>query len=224
MKNPRTRNSKNGAITLILGALVAGTTPASAAIALSFEFNTPGTNQGWQHNGTVNGGTGATTGPTSISVPLTGEGVLTAQQLAGNGDLRVLYNPDISLDTVAFTGWTTIEIRFRQLDALNGNPQALTGTLSNLWLGTSGTGSSNITGTGFIEETPADSEFWYIASLDISGMGTNDITQIRIDPIASTTQNYQLDYVRINANPVPEPSIALLGLLSTGFLWRRQRA
>jgi hypothetical protein len=204
--------------TTIAGIGLLGALPASAAIAVQFEFNTAGDNEGWTHNGAINGGA---TGAKQVTAG-SGEGVLTAAALPGNGDLRVLYNPDIALPG-GFTGWTTIDVRFRQLNGLDGAPEALTGTLTSLHFGTTGSGSSSIDGNGFVEETPLDTEFWYTASVDISGMGANDITQIRLDPIADTTKDYQIDWVRVSANPVPEPSSALLGILGTGFFFLRRR-
>lgn len=209
--------------------LVAGSLPASASVvAIAFEFNTAGNDENWQHNG-ANGGGNNTTGPTSITVAGTGEGVLTAQQLPGNGDLRVLHNPDLTLDTLAYTGWTTLDIRFRQLDGLNGNPQELAGNLNNMHIGvTAGAGgtSASATGSAFVRENPTDSEFWYTATLDISSVGVANINQIRIDPLASTTLDYQLDYARLSANEiaVPEPSsVLLLGLSGIALMGRRRK-
>ncbi len=200
--------TKKGLLSLVAVAAFSVTQAASGGL-VAFEFSTPGNDEGWQHNGTTNGGASDTTGPTAVTVSGTGEGVLTAQTAPGNGDLRVLYNPDISLPA-GDTSWTTIDLRFRQLDGLNGNPQDLAGSLSLLHLGVSGAAPTSITGAGFVREDPMDTDYWYTASLDISGMGANDIEQIRFDPIASTTLSYQLDWVRVNA--VPEPAgLALSG-------------
>lgn len=190
---------------------------AEASLMNAFEFNTPGDNEGWTHNGANGGGSGAT----AVTAG-SGEGVLTGVAPAANGDLRVLYNPDLVLDTGLFTSWSTIDVRFRQLDA-TGAPRALDGPLTGLFLGATGGGS--IDGTAFVEETPGDTEFWNTASLDISSLGTADIAQIRFDPVAGVGLNYQLDYVRVSGAPVPEPStLALLGLLSVAAVGRMRRA
>lgn len=199
---------------------------AQADLAIAFEFDTPGDDLGWQHNSSF-GGSNNTNGPTAVTVAGTGEGVLTAQTAPTNGDPRVLHNPDLMLPA-GFTAWETVEVRFRQLDELNGSPQALAGTLGNLHLGINGNSTISVDGNAFVEETPGDTEFWYTATLDISGNLANDIIQIRLDPIASTSLDYQLDYVRVNATPeasvVPEPSsIALLGLAGMGLIARRRK-
>ena len=140
--------------------------------------------------------------------------------------MRVLYNPDLTLDTGAFSSWNSIEIRFRQLDGLAGSPQTLTGATGGMHLGiSSATISISVDGSAFTEEVPLDPEFWYTATLDITGLGTADITQIRIDPIGSLTQNYELDYVRVTAIAVPEPgTFALIsGALALGFIMVRRR-
>ena len=209
--------------------MLAAAQVASAQVnAFAFEFETPGVDEGWQHNGATNGGSSDITGPTAVTVTGTGEGVLTAQQLPGNGDLRVLYNPDLTLDTGTFSSWNSIEIRFRQLDGLNGSPQTLTGATSAMHLGINAAAIS-VDGSAFTEEVPSevpsDPEFWYTATLDITGLGTADIIQIRIDPLTSTTGDYQLDYVRVTAIAVPEPgTFALIsGALALGFIMVRRR-
>jgi len=210
---------------LLLGTMLAAAQVASAQVnAFAFEFETPGVDEDWQHNGATNGGSSDITGPTAVTVAGTGEGVLTGQQLPGNGDLRVLYNPDLTLDTGAFSSWNSIEIRFRQLDGLAGSPQTLTGATSGMHLGIN-TAAIFVDGSAFTEEVPSDPEFWYTATLDITGLGTADITQIRIDPIGSLTQNYELDYVRVTAIAVPEPgTFALIsGALALGFIMVRRR-
>ncbi|MAT71532.1 MAG: hypothetical protein CMJ58_18650 [Planctomycetaceae bacterium] len=197
-----------------LGALLCLHVNASAAIITAFEFNTAGDAEGWTHNGANGGGSGA-----KQATAAGGEGVLTSVALPGNGDLRVLYNPDISLPA-GFANWTTIELRFRQLDGLDGNPQALAGDLALLHFGIEPGSSFDSDGTIFTEESAGDPEFWYSASLDISGHGAADIAQIRIDPLASTTLDYQIDWVRVNGARVPEPSatlLAMLGLAATAY-------
>lgn len=193
----------------LLIALVA-TSLGEAAPILSFEFNTPGDTEGWQHNGGANGGT---TGLTTVTTS-GGEGVLTSTTTgpSTSGDLRVLYNPDFSIPA-GFDSWSAVDIRFRQLDD-QGAPRDLAGADSSLHLGINA-GAISINGSGFVEETPGDTEFWYNATLDISGNGANDITQIRIDPITTLqSANYELDYVRLSGVPtVPEPaSWAILGI------------
>ena len=105
-------------IFLLALASMAMTQAANGAI-VDFEFNTPGDDESWQHNGSTNGGASNMTGPTAVTVSGTGEGVLTAQQLPGNGDLRVLHNPDLSLPA-GYSNWTNVDVRFRQLNDLNG--------------------------------------------------------------------------------------------------------
>lgn len=207
---------------LAISALLAMPLSAQAGLVVGFEFETAGDVESWQHNGATNGGTGGT----AQAFTGTGEGVLTGAVLAGNGDLRVLHNPDISLDTTLFTSWDTAEIRFRQLDGLNGSPQDLAGSLGLLHFGVN-TANPGADGNIFVREDPTDSEFWYTAVLDISSVGTADISQIRVDPIASTTLDYQIDFVRLSGVPVatiPEPtSLAILGMAGIGFAIRRRR-
>lgn len=211
--------------TLSLAALayVIGAASSSAAIAFAFEFN-GSTAEGWTHNTPGTGGS-------QNGAPTASGGILTGVPGASpTADIRVLYNPDLALDTMQFTSWQTIEVRFRELDSI-GNPVAKTAADSSLYLGISDTASGanfaaiSINGAGFVEETPADPAFWYTASLDISGAGTSDIGQIRFDPIANLQggKNYQIDYVRVNAVAVPEPSAAVLGLLGALGLLRRRR-
>jgi hypothetical protein len=214
-----------GRLTILFLAVLSITlgTPSvhAGTMALNFEFNTPGNDEGWQHNGSINGGSSDINGPTAVTAS-SGEGVLTAQQLPGNGDLRVLYNPDIALPA-GFTDWCSIEVRFRQLDGLNGTPQALAGSLGLLHLGIN-TAAFSIDGNDFVEETPGSTEFWYTGSLDISGLGSADILQIRLDPLASTSLDYELDYVRVLATAVPEPAgfvMLMLSALTMGMLRRR---
>ncbi|QDT68758.1 hypothetical protein MalM25_16830 [Planctomycetes bacterium MalM25] len=200
-----------------LAALLAPSLAAAAPI-LSFEFNTPGDTEGWQHNGGANGGT---TGLTTVTTS-GGEGVLTSTTLgpATSGDLRVLYNPDFSLPA-GFDSWSAVDIRFRQLDD-QGAPRDLAGADSSLHLGINAAAIS-INGSGFVEETPGDQEFWYTATLDISGNAANDITQIRIDPITTLrSANYELDYVRLSGVPaIPEPaSLAIAGLAFVSLVTR----
>lgn len=214
---------------VIILAVLALTVPQAVhagTIAFGFEFNTPGDDEGWQHNGATNGGSSNTTGPTAVTVAGTGEGVLTAQQLPGNGDLRVLYNPDLALDTSLYSSWDAVEVRFRQLDGLNGTPQALTGNTANMHLGINGTATISVDGTAFVEETPGSTEYWYTATLDISSHGTADITQIRLDPLASTSLDYQLDFAHVCAVPIPEPAgvcVLALGVLASVVVARRRK-
>ena len=203
---------------------------AQADVVVAFEFETTGDVEGWQHNGGANGGTGGTGQATASS----GEGVLTSVFTGtGSADLRVLQNPDIALPA-GFTTWETLDIRFREVDGATGTPQALTGPDTSLFAGVL-PGPIGTNGSGFVEETPGDSGFWYTASVDISSLVTGDIEQIRIDPIARFTSsdglstfNYQIDYVRLNATPeaatIPEPSsLALLGLAGVGMFVRRRK-
>lgn len=208
-------------ITLSLLVALVATCVGEAAPILSFEFNTPGDTEGWQHNGGANGGT---TGLTSVTTS-GGEGVLTSTTSgpSTSGDLRVLYNPDFSIPA-GFDSWSAVDIRFRQLDD-QGAPRDLAGADSSLHLGINAAAIS-INGSGFVEETPGDQEFWYTATLDISGNGANDITQIRIDPITTLrSANYELDYVRLSGVPaIPEPgSLAIIGVAFASIVTRSRR-
>ena len=175
----------------LLVALVASSLGEAAPI-LSFEFNTPGDTEGWQHNGGANGGT---TGLTTVTTG-GGEGVLTSTTTGPTttGDLRVLYNPDFSIPA-GFDSWSSVDIRFRQLDSM-GAPRDLEGSDSSLHLGINA-GAISINGSGFVEETPGDPEFWYTATLDISAMAPTishryELTRLRPSG-ARTTSSITFD-------------------------------
>ena len=212
--------------TLTLAALasVIGTASSSAAIAFAFEFN-GATAEGWTHNTPGTGGS-------QNGAPSAGGGVITgAPGASPTADIRVLHNPDLVLDTMTFSNWDSIEVRFREL--ASGTPVDKTAADSSLYLGIQDTTSPvgqnfatiSINGSSFVRENPLDTDFWYTATLDISGAGTDTIGQIRFDPIANLQdgKNYQIDYVRVNAVVVPEPSAAVLCLLGSLGMLRRRR-
>jgi hypothetical protein len=186
---------------------------AQEAVAFGFEFNTSGDVEGWQHNG-ANGGTGGT----SQLFLTDGTGVITGT--GSNGDLRVLHNPDLALPG-GFLNWTSIDIRFRQLDD-TGAPRQLSGAGQAFTINSNTIGVTD--GSLFMEESPGSTDYWNIATLDITAAGTGDITQIRIDPIGGTGLGYELDYVRVNAAAVPEPAgLALVGVGALAILLVRRR-
>jgi len=195
-------------LTLLLAAY------GAQAASFNHEFNTPSDVEGW----TANNITGLTTQTTTVGAG--GEGVLTAASV-GN---------DVQLNSGVFAlgageTWQSIEFRFRQLGT-DGQPasfrpvgalillqiaggSANMGALANP-LDTTATGGGAMTGDTFgftIADDGAAVDGWRIATITFANApitASSDITNIRFDPVGNSTQwNFEVDYVRGIALPIP---------------------
>lgn len=158
-----------------------------------WEFNTPGDLEGWY----------GTDGLGTLEIATAGgggESVLTSQSVTG-ADPK-LNGPSVSPGSQF---WTTMEVRVRQLDT-GGTPQpwAFSGC-SVVINGQVLVALGNPAGW----DVTTESGEWITASLDISQFASDNILNLRLDPVLDSTQNFEIDYIRLNkatTPPAPEAS------------------
>lgn len=169
-------------------------------------------------------------------------GVLTSGDISLDPQLSFtgssLFN--VSLPS-GFVGWESLEIRFRQL---NGNPD-LTAPIDNSGISSVPFSKNGtillpvVDGTSFVVQgstvdapgslltsTTEATGDWVVWNYDLSGIASTSTVGInRFDPIGNTPAgNFEVDFVRVNAVAVPEPSsLALVGLAGTVACIRRHR-
>lgn len=144
-----------------------------------------------------------------------------------------IFSP-VPINTSSISGfieWHELTFRFRQLDRspTSSGPSAQTSTYNasaTLLLITGAEGNF-----GAIEDSDprisvtTQADDWVVATIDLSGF-TDNITSLRFDPNSGTPSGFEVDYITLTANAVPEPATVALGLgvAALGFtLWRRRR-
>jgi len=187
-----------GAMALFLSGMA-----AQAQSTISWDFDTVGDAEGWvtvpDGLNSLSNGIVVANGYDSV--------VLTAPDVTGD-------DPGISITTnlpvVSGEFWDTVEIRMRTLDGNGGTPIPYepVGTVMVLNHGTTGQIVSNPIGDLEIGWTnTVEAGEWFVTTRDISEVGTNNITSLRVDPPALSSRNFEFDYIRLhtstNAPPPP---------------------
>jgi len=167
---------------------------AQAQNTISWNFNTPGDTEGW---GTTS--TGSLTNGIIVTNAVQGsEVVLTTSDITG-GDPGIVTVATNSVPVGEF--WDTIEIRLRTLDSNGGSPTTYNESPAIMVI------NGNVVYSGEAWTKTYEADEWVITSYDISGLISNDITYLRLDPPASETQNFEYDYIKLhtNTNAPPPP-------------------
>jgi hypothetical protein len=178
-----------------------------------FDFNKLGNTESWTGNQEVNG----LVQTTSLNGS---DGVLkSASGISGNNPL-LTFQGNLTLNH-STDSWATIEIRLRQIGTDGKTPQTFDsqGTsciiqyLNSLNLGELKLPKWSI--------KPEVSTNWMIATADISGINTNNISGLSINPIGNSTglgKNFELDYVYLKKNaPMPVPT-NLSAIIANGMV------
>lgn len=202
------------ALSILAGAAaIAMTAPASAAVTL---FSSPGAVQpsenvllnSGQMGTTITGNTNQTN--TSVTFRSLNGDVLTAP---ANGQARVTTTESTpSLDNFSFAltgGQTFTSFEFNLFNSLDTS-QTVTITTNN------GSQSFALNGNGqnFFSGLATGSDFFTSVTVDASGLGVQDVRQVRIGGIASPT------------GAVPEPAtwaMMLVGFGAAGYSLRRRK-
>ncbi|MBT7067361.1 MAG: hypothetical protein HN919_13740 [Verrucomicrobia bacterium] len=194
-----------------LAALVVGTgTFAQAAVAKSWDFNTPGNTENWQAAANVSGVT--------VSSAVSGsEIVLTSSEITG-ADAQIRYNQAGSSGLWIDPGglnWDKLIVRIRLLDknpaepsvASKPWPEPASGTLVLIDYAATQLNTGAI-GTGSGRDIEHQADNWIVASFDIGEIGTHIIKAVRVDPISDDiNSNFEIDYVQLTKTNSPTPEV-----------------
>ena len=183
---------------------------AGGYVAAHFEFNTHGDTEGWT-------GIHGTTPVQKISINGV-EGVLTSEEPVVGNDPKLVYNPDLTLQSPFFS-WGEIEFRVRQLDdtgqaSMEWDPR---GTI--LLLQPGGVNFDWIEPENDYTITPEPEGDWIVVRADIYAMGAGSINSIRLDPIGHADnegKNYEVDYVRVIGLCAPLPPTGMAAVRAGG--------
>ncbi len=181
-------------------------TPIPQKLVKGWEFNTPGDTEEFLST-TANSHIVGITVTNAINGS---ESVLTSSDITGN-DPQLFYNQN-NADPALFIpagggAWRTLEIRVRQLNANPGEG----GVASKAWdlggtvmITTPGANLGGIqSGNTNMVSYEAQADNWVVATFNISTTGTNDLKNLRVDPIggnAGTNFNFEVDYIRVYAD------------------------
>ncbi len=203
-------------IAMVLPVCISFCPVANAALVAAYEFTADGNTLDW-------------TAATTSSFTTTG-GFLVGT--ASGNDPQLLITPPTSITVGAGNAWTTLEFRVREYD--DATSSYLT-TFNSTGLVI----QVNVGGTPITINSPAsftagslDANSFFTVTADISSLGSVTINNLRVDVIGGALSNsgsetngnsFEVDYIRLNNNAVPEPCAALLGGLGLIVLFRRRR-
>ena len=195
--------------------LLATTWSASAVTIASYEFN--GANNGWTSTNIVDAPALSTT-----TTDVIGEATSNDPQLKRVG---------LTLDVTSGASWDSVVFRVRETETFGGAPIAFDPVGLIVQINT-GAGNTPVTiSAAAISEVDSGGGYFTVTA-DISGVGTTQIKNIRLDPIGGAAANsnsetngnfFAVDFIQVNDTSIPEPSSALLSLLAGGLLFSRRR-
>ena len=170
--------------------------PNTSVLVHEWEFNTFGDVEGFTDNGDIVNLT--------VDHAISGsEVVLTSENIVGEGDSQLFWNGSITPLGV----WETMELRMRQL---SDNP----GALGVIALDPCDTNQlvviANATGLHYygmlvskVLSSTQESNGWTTVVLDLSDIGTDPLSSIRLDTVGDTNRNFEVDYIRVNSGGTP---------------------
>lgn len=226
---------------LLIAVLVVPCAGMAATVVTTWSFNTSGNTEGWQDSfGRLsNFGIAAATGEPTVSV-LTGDGTNSSDPITRVFTIAAPTDIDY---------WSSVSFRFRQLewDGSVFNPKTYDPTGTIVFLQESDPAgninhqySNSIPATSsgaYTVVTGADQ--WRTVTVDLTAANSGhavpdyykkNLNQLRIDLLGGspgsdlTGQKFELDWVTLSAETIPEPSSALLLLGGVGMLALRRRA
>lgn len=194
-----------------LGVLLLATTwTASGALIASYDFN--GVTEGWAGTNITN--------LTATTTEITGEASTNDPQLKKTG---------LSLNVTPGATWDTVVFRVKETET-SGGPALAFDPIGLVVQINTGAGNTPVTVSS---ATAVDSgDGYFTVTMDISGVGTTEIKNLRVDPIGGAAVNsnsetsgnfFAVDFIQVNDTSIPEPGTALISLLAAGLLLGRRR-
>ena len=197
-------------LTSLGGLLLATTWTASGALIASYDFN--GTAEGWAPTNITN--------LTTTATEITGEASTNDPQLKKTG---------LSLNVTPGATWDTVVFRVKETET-SGGPALAFDPIGLVVQINTGAGNTPVTVSS---ATAVDSgDGYFTVTMDISGVGTTEIKNLRVDPIGGAAVNsnsetsgnfFAVDFIQVNDTSIPEPGTALISLLAAGLLLGRRR-
>ncbi|WP_269543137.1 hypothetical protein [Cerasicoccus fimbriatus] len=216
-------------------ALAFGTASFASATVIveDWQFNTPGDNEGWTANA-------FTVANLHVGPAVSGsETVLTSDNLQNQADPKIFFPNEVIALPVGSTGWDQLVIRIRQIGDDGVTPVAFNNVGSFAMLGTTPWGTLEFidgdTGDGDLVPVTqvTESDEWNIFTYDLSEYTSGSISGgPRLDPIQGNDigggviqGNFEIDYVTLTANSIPEPgqTSLLIGAALLGWMAYRRR-
>ena len=207
---------------ILLGLLAVFAIPSDlqADLVKGWEFNSPGNQEGWN--------------PSSLNITSFSSDGDSLDGTASTNDPQ-LRQIGLSFSPAGPQHWDTLVFRVREFqdEATSGflttfNPTGLV-VQANFVAG--GGPTVTITSPSSFSAVSSGDDFFTV-TVDISSIGTAEITELRLDPIGGAFSNsgsetngnsFEIDFIRINS--VPEPSsFGLFVFAAAGMVLRRRKS